>query len=286
MLEIKIQCPCGQRYKFDVEPIEGRMPFVVNCPICGLEGTSNANEVLGKVLVAEPLPAPAAASGPMRVGLALPTSVEGSLAPPRAPVGRGQLQTAAASTAQKKPSFGLGLLGALVGTLLGSIVYFLTFNYTGVRLKLLAIGVGYLAGLGAEVLGRKEGSKQLGMIAGVFTLVGVVSAQYCVARNWWNTAQQATPKMSGYAASVLEAKKTIAAVPTGSEQEIRVLVARMNAAEGDKPDPTAVSSEEIKEFRDQTLPRMRDLASGKLTRLEFEKEQQQRLAQKKSRDRI
>src|SRR5260370_26573092 len=50
MLEIKVQCDCGQKYKFDVEPINGRMPFVVNCPICGQEGTTKANLVLGQVL--------------------------------------------------------------------------------------------------------------------------------------------------------------------------------------------------------------------------------------------
>src|SRR5258707_4831605 len=46
MLEIKVQCDCGQRYKFDVEPVDGRMPFTVNCPICGSSGTERANEIL------------------------------------------------------------------------------------------------------------------------------------------------------------------------------------------------------------------------------------------------
>src|SRR5882762_8086710 len=46
MLEIKVQCDCGQRYKFDVEPVDGRVPFTVNCPICGSSGTEKANEIL------------------------------------------------------------------------------------------------------------------------------------------------------------------------------------------------------------------------------------------------
>jgi succinoglycan biosynthesis transport protein ExoP len=50
MLEIKIQCDCGQRYKFDVEPRNGRMPFTVNCPICGVEGTEKANIILQQFL--------------------------------------------------------------------------------------------------------------------------------------------------------------------------------------------------------------------------------------------
>ncbi len=43
---IKVQCGCGQRYAFDVEPVGGRMPFPVACPVCGADGTSAANELI------------------------------------------------------------------------------------------------------------------------------------------------------------------------------------------------------------------------------------------------
>src|SRR5258707_5681346 len=69
MLEIKIQCGCGQRFKFDVEPVDGRMPFVVNCPICGLDGTAKANDVLGQLLPV---------SAPIRVTLASPAPQPGA----------------------------------------------------------------------------------------------------------------------------------------------------------------------------------------------------------------
>src|ERR1017187_6809659 len=49
-MEIKLQCGCGQRYKFDVDPLNGRMPFSVNCPVCGLDGTGKANELIRHVL--------------------------------------------------------------------------------------------------------------------------------------------------------------------------------------------------------------------------------------------
>jgi hypothetical protein len=35
MTPIKIQCGCGQRYAFDVEPVHGRMPSPVARPVCG-----------------------------------------------------------------------------------------------------------------------------------------------------------------------------------------------------------------------------------------------------------
>jgi hypothetical protein len=43
MLELKIQCDCGQKYKFDVEPVNDRMPFTVKCPVCGADGTAKAD---------------------------------------------------------------------------------------------------------------------------------------------------------------------------------------------------------------------------------------------------
>jgi hypothetical protein len=53
MMPIKIQCGCGQRYAFDIEPICGRMPGFINCPICGADGTSAANEVIAFTLSRE-----------------------------------------------------------------------------------------------------------------------------------------------------------------------------------------------------------------------------------------
>ena len=45
-MEIKIQCGCGTRYKFDVEPVNGRMPVKVQCPSCTADGTPSANEII------------------------------------------------------------------------------------------------------------------------------------------------------------------------------------------------------------------------------------------------
>lgn len=48
MTSIKIECGCGQRYAFDVEPVNGQMPYTVACPVCGADGTSVANEVIAQ----------------------------------------------------------------------------------------------------------------------------------------------------------------------------------------------------------------------------------------------
>ena len=44
-MEVKIQCGCGTRYKFDWEPASG-LPASVQCPTCGGDGTSAANRII------------------------------------------------------------------------------------------------------------------------------------------------------------------------------------------------------------------------------------------------
>jgi hypothetical protein len=59
MITVKILCGCGQKYAFDVEPYNGRMPAPVQCPICKLDGTAAANEILARSLPPAPVAAPA-----------------------------------------------------------------------------------------------------------------------------------------------------------------------------------------------------------------------------------
>jgi DNA repair exonuclease SbcCD ATPase subunit len=60
LIPIKIVCHCGQKYAFDVQPVNGRMPVAVNCPVCGRDGTIAANESIRKMLhgKTQPLPPP------------------------------------------------------------------------------------------------------------------------------------------------------------------------------------------------------------------------------------
>jgi hypothetical protein len=307
MLELKIQCDCGQKYKFDVEPLNGQMPFKVNCPVCGAEGTGSANQMLRGMATAgvTPIATAAVATAPvatlilpvpvsraprLRVDLAsaepVPEAGKARVEPPPpiappapiVPLAKPGKPNAAATDSGKKPSFSLGLLGGLIGAVVGSLIYFLVFRYSGFRVKLLAIGVGYLAGLGAELLGRKEGSKELAVITATLALAGIVAAQYAVSRVWWNQSTHAIAKEFGYEGRVTEAKKVITAIPTGSDQEIRIYLAKQAADAGEKPDPKAITDQEIKEFREASLPEFRDLASGKLTKAEWEKQHAPELA--------
>lgn len=65
MIPIKIQCSCGQRYSFDVEPIDGHMPGAIACPACGAEGTGAANDYIAQNASAQPAVVAAPAAAPV-----------------------------------------------------------------------------------------------------------------------------------------------------------------------------------------------------------------------------
>jgi hypothetical protein len=71
MMPIKIQCGCGQKYAFDVEPVNGRMAIAVACPVCGADGTAAADAVIGQTLAAQPETVPVAGA---RFRTATPTA--------------------------------------------------------------------------------------------------------------------------------------------------------------------------------------------------------------------
>jgi len=82
MIELKVYCDCGQKYKFDVEPVHNQMPFTVACPICQRDGTEKANAMLQQMAVFKPM---AAEPAP---GSVMPTPFEGAstAGPPKAPL--------------------------------------------------------------------------------------------------------------------------------------------------------------------------------------------------------
>jgi len=304
-MELKIVCQCGQKYKFDVEPVGGRMPFTVNCPVCQADGTATANARLAEHFrfvppppkpnapaqsapsPAAPPPPPPPPIAPAGGGLRINRHAEPAPAPvaelaaaeagpvadaPPAIGSKRPFAVAEAAKPEKKSSFGMGLLGGLIGTLVGVLIYFLIFKYTGYRIKLLAIGVGGLAGWLAEIMGKGEGSKELGGITAVLVLAGLVGAQYFVAMGWWHEEMAADLKIAQtlYVESVATAKNAVQAVPTGSDAEIRAFLIKEAVKDGEKVTPGSITDEEVKTFREVQLPEYKDLASGKVTKEQFE----------------
>jgi hypothetical protein len=180
-MELKVRCHCGQKFKFDVEPVEGRMPFAVACPICGTDGTDVANTVLGQlfprpaltpitVAVAAPIAVATSAPVGLRVGTVaasappivsdndVPRFVQKTAMPTEKPVGQGNIF--------------LGILGAVIGAGIGAGVIFALAALMEFSMPILCILIGLLSGAGARLAYRGSDST-LGFFAAAVTLVAV-----------------------------------------------------------------------------------------------------------------
>jgi hypothetical protein len=310
-MDLKVVCYCGQKYKFDVEPVDGRMPYAVNCPVCGADGTPLANQLISQQLSSgsapppvlptvapapmavpasaitapEPItPAPAPLGSGLRINrlpsAATPPPTISAPAPIAAPVRPGRMQAAAADPDKpaRKPNFWMGLVGALLGAFVGSAICFAMCYFVvedvGLGWRFLALlggsaVTGYLAGAGAEFLGKGEGSKELGGIAAILAVAGIVASQYFVALIWWHNTVIATID-SEYGQTVKDARAAIAAIPTGSDDEIRKYLAKQESEDGDDVTANSITADQIKDFRENQLPELQKLASGQMTKAEYD----------------
>lgn len=83
MVPIKIECGCGQRYAFDVEPVNGRMPTRVACPSCGSDGTDTANDTIARLFPSDSSPVVRLIELPSQARVATAT-IESPMPPPMA----------------------------------------------------------------------------------------------------------------------------------------------------------------------------------------------------------
>ena len=162
--------------------------------------------------------------------------------------------------------FALGVVGAIAGGLVGMIVWFMIYKFTGLRLGILALGVGALAGYGSKLLGRCH-STSMGLVTATCALLCIFGAQYMKAQSLWHSDQTQIEK--DYQEELTETKKVMAEVPNGSDEEIRKYLMKENAAEGTKPAENQITGEEIKLFREMSWQKMKDLEGGKPTKEQF-----------------
>src|SRR5882724_10061000 len=146
MAEIKIECDCGQRFKFEVEPVHGRMPFPVTCPSCGADGTEKANAILQETAATPAAPLPSVTSpprAPEQIGVRIRAPETHPPPPPAPPFGsssaagtgpfgqsppRPPSPGPAAASARAKPAeksnLLLGTVGAVVAGILGMLGWY------------------------------------------------------------------------------------------------------------------------------------------------------------------
>ena len=131
-MTIKVQCGCGTRYSFEVEPQGGAMPFRVNCPACNADGTEAANQVIAQSAPAQAqsrLRVQAATAAPMAAVVEVPVPTAPDLPPPPRPTGPRSVDKIRAEAKQMRRT---GWIAAAVGVvilgLIGAYVWYVAFG--------------------------------------------------------------------------------------------------------------------------------------------------------------
>jgi hypothetical protein len=175
-MELKVVCQCGQKFKFDVEPVNGQMPFAVNCPACNADGTAAANMLIATQLaaastVSPPPPPIAPAAAGLRINRSAPEAAVTVAPPPLAPPPIAPMRPSLAAKASKpkvEGEFSLmrGIFGALAGALVGCGLMLGFWLWVHFRFPLTGVAVGAAAGYGARWLARGTDAT-LGIITAV-----------------------------------------------------------------------------------------------------------------------
>jgi uncharacterized protein YxjI len=132
-MEIKIICGCGTKFKFDVEPVNGRVPVAILCPNCGTNCTTDANQqVQQKLGTSYATPAPASAVAYATASASAPAAVAVTAAPPGLRISGG---SSAAATLLTGETPGSGGASSETGRpLLHRTTFFVKERISGLRL--------------------------------------------------------------------------------------------------------------------------------------------------------
>lgn len=299
-MELKIQCNCGTKFKFEFEPVNGRVPFQVVCPTCKADATEFANDWVAQQLgipapayaaAAEPAPAAPPPTEPGRPKLSIRSSSHAPAAATAVAEPQGAVSAPVAAPAPKRAfipnsaaysnltpadegltaKFFYGVAGAAAGTALGCLIWYLIFHFSGVNLRLFALLVGAGGGFGARICSKDEGSSQLGMITCVIVLCGIVFTAYNIGKD--RVHGFADKAVNGiFKEQVDYAKRAIQAVPNGSDDEIRAFLAKEESGDsGEKTKPTDIPAHEIRLFREVRLEHYKQLVDGKINPRDYPK---------------
>lgn len=213
---------------------------------------------------------PGAASG--AASGAAPASAPGQPKPDTSPAAKADAKPAPAKPAAKPVvkvevmrdvNVPLGAAGAFAGALAGAGLWFAVLQFVPAAGAYMALLVGVLAGLGARLLGRGT-SQVLGAVACLMAVVFIGVMSWITIGHHIN--QIAQPFLKGrYEFIMAEAKE---AMEAKSDVDLKRVVARSVPA----ADPTMilVSEADLKAFKEQRLPFLRDMAAGKISKDQFE----------------
>lgn len=209
---------------------------------------------------------PAAASG------AAPATAPGQPRPDTSPTAKADAKPAPAKPAAKPVvkveavrdvNVPLGAVGAFVGAILGAGIWFAVLKLAPMGGAWMALLVGVFAGLGARLLGRGS-SQALGAVACGMSVVFILVMSWITIGHHVNRIAQ--PFLKGrYESIMAEAKEAVGAK---SDVDLKRVVARSVPAAS--LTMILVSEADLKSFKEQRMPFLRDMASGKISKEQFE----------------
>jgi len=153
-MQITVHCGCGKPFRFDEEPVGGRVKFPVACPNCGADVTDKANAFIDATLRGEtPKPSKPKTFSLFGRGKAAEDDFEGKSAR--------QDDSAGTGDKPKKVNLLLGAAGALAVGVACMFGWFYLAKATGFEFGIVAWAIGGLVGLGARLFVPQGGEHSL-----------------------------------------------------------------------------------------------------------------------------
>jgi len=286
-MQILVKCPCGSRYELNEEPVNGVLRWPVKCTNCGVDGTATANEYIRKSL-----------SGELEKERQAENVWWKRIFKRREDAGYG---TPEAAETVRQPNVLLGAIGALIGGLIGMFCWYFIIKTTGYGVRVVAVGIGILAGFGARLF-VPNGNFAMASVAALSALLAIMGGQYLALREEVVQSVDASVKQA-YDSTMAYAK---AAVTATSDDQIRDLLEEHGASPKRNSKTTAlqqrymlqegwyfsdlmndgtapkfqevldsagedVSDADVENFRQNELPELKAFVNGDPSRAVFEK---------------
>jgi cytoskeletal protein RodZ len=125
-MTVKVQCGCGSKYAFEIEPQNGVMPVRVTCPSCGADGTDAANQFIAETAASEPSGKPRLRMANAPAAPAAPEAEEPRPLPPPRPVAGASIERIQAEARKmRRVGWAIAFVLLLVAGLIGAWGWYL-----------------------------------------------------------------------------------------------------------------------------------------------------------------
>jgi hypothetical protein len=303
VMDVVVPCDCGTRFSFAVEPVNGRLPEGAEllCPNCGKDGVPLANRVISEDLrkaqrdqqrreqEAEALQ-PKKSSWLKREkkpekkkepAAPDPYATSAYDAPAYDPYARGLEKNKDDDSVFSGPNRIKGIIGALLGGLIGAVIWAASVYFTGYEIKYVAVGVGALSGLGSRWLGGGR-DYHLGLFASACAFVAILVGVYFGAKLYTEKTLSVEIAAFEYGLRLDKAKE---ADELKTMEEYKDYIAASRSTIFKPVPPESITAKEVMAFQTTELPALKKFAAGEPSREQFiQKERKEWLAKQTTMD--